>query len=403
MLSLTEEETCWGGNFTENGLNSSGANFIRCVTFCEDQEDCYENYQRNLRNDCWYLKDGTPAQVCTEPGYCVTWNQKEAQCLKWTTEAIAYDEDCIGSATSEITPLWPKSFSSCINYCSQLDRYCTYLSFNDHICNVESNCTKWDGILGSLYLFSLNPWISAEKCYNDSDTIIYCTGGEDYLRRCLHRCEGDTDCKALLVNYSEEVQLTWTSNCSNVSLALSNATLYVKGDLLDLFDYNSNGDQPNYIHTNVITKLLYVTLIIMLAFCIFHFIARAAAHYNWTREQLINAVTIVHDANRQSSMRQAINPEDIWNYLKDINIPESGSEECCSICLEVMEKEGAQLPCGHIFHRECIQKWLLNTKKECAICRSKVYASPPPGPIPYDDIVSGSSIENSAYELQSHL
>lgn len=42
----------------------------------------------------------------------------------------------------------------------------------------------------------------------------------------------------------------------------------------------------------------------------------------------------------------------------------------CSICLESLDlTQQKQLPCGHIFHSECLKKII---KKVCPLCRRKI-------------------------------
>lgn len=50
------------------------------------------------------------------------------------------------------------------------------------------------------------------------------------------------------------------------------------------------------------------------------------------------------------------------------------SEEICSICLSdyVNDDTIGTLSCGHEYHANCIQQWLLRGKKNCPICRSSV-------------------------------
>ena len=44
----------------------------------------------------------------------------------------------------------------------------------------------------------------------------------------------------------------------------------------------------------------------------------------------------------------------------------------CSICLETINSNNLQcLPCAHIFHRECVGRWLRQTP-ECPECRFKL-------------------------------
>eukprot|EP00438_Fugacium_kawagutii_P025664 Skav205809 [mRNA] locus=scaffold307:325032:325394:- [translate_table: standard] len=46
----------------------------------------------------------------------------------------------------------------------------------------------------------------------------------------------------------------------------------------------------------------------------------------------------------------------------------------CSICHEDMGCKAcahepiAKLPCGHYFHRKCVQKWLVSGKPRCPLC-----------------------------------
>lgn len=45
----------------------------------------------------------------------------------------------------------------------------------------------------------------------------------------------------------------------------------------------------------------------------------------------------------------------------------------CSTCLELLTPscELSSAPCGHVFHSDCINKWLETGKKNCPQCRSK--------------------------------
>lgn len=45
----------------------------------------------------------------------------------------------------------------------------------------------------------------------------------------------------------------------------------------------------------------------------------------------------------------------------------------CNMCSICMESEGGQirLDCGHMFHKDCVLKWL-KKNKSCPICRSVI-------------------------------
>lgn len=62
----------------------------------------------------------------------------------------------------------------------------------------------------------------------------------------------------------------------------------------------------------------------------------------------------------------------------DASPEELGPDEICMICYEGMTT-GKKLPCGHIFHLECIRMWF-QTRQNCPFCRAEV----PVGPTPTD-------------------
>lgn len=58
-------------------------------------------------------------------------------------------------------------------------------------------------------------------------------------------------------------------------------------------------------------------------------------------------------------------------------------EETCSICLVEFEKEDVvcQLPrCKHVFHMDCIEKWLERCQFTCPLCRSLLIHRTAPSP-----------------------
>jgi hypothetical protein len=65
--------------------------------------------------------------------------------------------------------------------------------------------------------------------------------------------------------------------------------------------------------------------------------------------------------------------EDEYNKLEKIKIEET-TEENCSICIEKIEKgnEVIKLPCGHLFHDNCIKSYLLNYDYKCPLCRHDI-------------------------------
>ncbi|XP_051129308.1 probable E3 ubiquitin-protein ligase RHY1A [Andrographis paniculata] len=60
----------------------------------------------------------------------------------------------------------------------------------------------------------------------------------------------------------------------------------------------------------------------------------------------------------------------IESSLKEAAVA-NDSEETCTICLEVIRGKATRMPCSHLFHGCCIQKWL-GTSHYCPLCRFKL-------------------------------
>eukprot|EP00438_Fugacium_kawagutii_P009710 Skav211713 [mRNA] locus=scaffold2852:330095:330640:- [translate_table: standard] len=59
----------------------------------------------------------------------------------------------------------------------------------------------------------------------------------------------------------------------------------------------------------------------------------------------------------------------VENMLEDVHGEEPGT---CSICFdEGSDEKEARLPCGHRFHRSCVERWLLFRYVRCPICNSE--------------------------------
>ncbi|KAK8988329.1 hypothetical protein V6N11_065921 [Hibiscus sabdariffa] len=59
----------------------------------------------------------------------------------------------------------------------------------------------------------------------------------------------------------------------------------------------------------------------------------------------------------------------VKNMVNKVKV-EDGEEGDCVVCLEELRVgfEASQMPCAHIFHADCIQRWL-NQSHYCPICR----------------------------------
>ncbi len=71
----------------------------------------------------------------------------------------------------------------------------------------------------------------------------------------------------------------------------------------------------------------------------------------------------------------AVLSEESFDKIPKVNFsPMDSSTFNCTICFTDFEpgEELKQLPCGHMFHEDCIKPWLTNNNKSCPTCREDV-------------------------------
>ena len=109
--------------------------------------------------------------------------------------------------------------------------------------------------------------------------------------------------------------------------------------------------------------------------------------FNNNLNTLVDVLNILIDTNIDDEETIPILDDEIRNEtmtLEEVNsIPcqrfselelENKSSESCIICQENYKNEDniIQLKCNHIFHKECLENWLLNYNCVCPICRRKI-------------------------------
>ncbi|KAH7282168.1 hypothetical protein KP509_35G016200, partial [Ceratopteris richardii] len=81
--------------------------------------------------------------------------------------------------------------------------------------------------------------------------------------------------------------------------------------------------------------------------------------------------------------RQEDNPgsilhvESILDALPLVKVdPNSKADLECEICIDTIEagSQATQLPCQHLFHRDCIIHWLSNRTNTCPLCLHELQA-----------------------------
>ncbi|KAG0460436.1 hypothetical protein HPP92_020733 [Vanilla planifolia] len=59
------------------------------------------------------------------------------------------------------------------------------------------------------------------------------------------------------------------------------------------------------------------------------------------------------------------------------NTKEEVQMDCCVCLCRLQEGDGTRkLPCHHLFHRECVDQWLVRCQRTCPLCRLSIDAEP---------------------------
>ncbi|KAF5092427.1 hypothetical protein D0Z00_004595 [Geotrichum galactomycetum] len=82
------------------------------------------------------------------------------------------------------------------------------------------------------------------------------------------------------------------------------------------------------------------------------------------------------------------NEDDDSNNHHHPAFPSEGALDMCAICIEDFEESNIVrlLPCGHIFHPECIDPWFLTRQARCPLCKANYYAPKPEDPLGPDPV-----------------
>lgn len=84
---------------------------------------------------------------------------------------------------------------------------------------------------------------------------------------------------------------------------------------------------------------------------------------------LMNLINI--DPPEMEDVKSTLDDKDI-DKIKDV-VANEDLEQKCSISMLPIKKGDtySELPCGHIFHKDCIMKWLKEYNYKCPVCRKE--------------------------------
>jgi hypothetical protein len=114
-------------------------------------------------------------------------------------------------------------------------------------------------------------------------------------------------------------------------------------------------------------------------------------YYNWAINPTAFINTVLHDTvidtlGIEVDFSIGVDYEPSISDLNDVNnrpcvtltdeqfskldvIKKLDVESNCSICLDEMCENLIKLECNHMYHKECLKKWVMNSSTKCCICR----------------------------------
>lgn len=92
-------------------------------------------------------------------------------------------------------------------------------------------------------------------------------------------------------------------------------------------------------------------------------------------DDVINQVINLLDVYINQEPEQNVVPKDVLDRMQEITFGEIQTDEKdCPICMEEFSKDSKlrKIACPHLFHTNCLDKWLSENSNTCPICRSGV-------------------------------
>lgn len=79
------------------------------------------------------------------------------------------------------------------------------------------------------------------------------------------------------------------------------------------------------------------------------------------------------DSNFEPDAKRIKYNDNDANDVNNVMIVDENNCNTCSICIEhILESDKMNTSCNHIFHKECLEKWL-KINNQCPYCRTMQY------------------------------
>lgn len=125
----------------------------------------------------------------------------------------------------------------------------------------------------------------------------------------------------------------------------------------------------------------------------------ARAHFTWPPGSRFRRIPSGHN--------QVLHPCDINLLTARYKRPSEGQKEPaeCVFCLSDIEEgeEIRELRCKHLFHRRCLDRWLVHRRATCPLCRDTLLQREPAAVKGGDDVDGDEDMDDSAAVLLSYV
>ena len=113
-------------------------------------------------------------------------------------------------------------------------------------------------------------------------------------------------------------------------------------------------------------KILLFFLFYVLQIYFFNFIFKVDEIFYIIIAEIVIMLVIKENTENNSVIvvPERISPVETFELTEE----EKNNVECCVICLMEEKENLVKLSCQHVFHKECIRRWLLNSNN-CPVCR----------------------------------
>jgi DNA-directed RNA polymerase subunit RPC12/RpoP len=83
---------------------------------------------------------------------------------------------------------------------------------------------------------------------------------------------------------------------------------------------------------------------------------------------------MTHQNGKETLTDTSLNNNTIVDEFSILDEEEKKKYNTCSICFDDFKDESIirKIKCSHIFHKDCIDPWLLNQSYKCPVCRDNV-------------------------------